>query len=328
MKQVYKIKASALLRSFLLAVFAINIAACAALQTSKTPTPPLRLGFTQRWGDYTLVAAQKQKLFEKYGVKVELIYYETLSSIYPDLASGQIDGAIMAIGDIINVNRNAEMKAVAVSDNGGNAAIVARANINTVEDLKGEKIGVLIGSQFDLMVTDMLRSAAISSNDVSLITVNPEDAVSVLKNNQVQAVFTYEPFLSDAIADGNKILYPDEPKNLFPNMIVFRKSITDKRPNDIRAFLQAWFDAVEYRAQNPVQINLIAANYTNRDIGDVKQDEYLKIYTLIDNKVLFNVQGENSVFTTAKQTIDYLISIGVISQMVDPLVLLDPTYLP
>lgn len=316
------------LKTVLLAILINALVACAEFQPAKSTAAPLRVGFTHRWGDYTLVVAQKKGLFEANKVQVELKDYKTLSNTFPDLASGQIDGALIAVGDIININGNAAMKVVAISDDGGRSAILAGPEITRIEDLRGKTIGVLVGSQYEHMVSEMLKSANMDTGDITMIAVNPEDAALVLKNNQVQAVFTWEPFLSQAIANGNKVIYPTTSERPFPNMIVFRKSIVEQRPDEVRAFLKAWFGAVNDRLQNPEETRLIAAAYLGVSVAEVQLDNNLKIFTLDDNKVFFNIQGENSIFTVTKNTSDYLISIGVITQMVDPLELLDQTYLP
>lgn len=321
-------KRNLFLKTVLLAVIINSLVACAAFQPAKRPTSPLRVEFTQRWGDYTLMIAQKKGFFEKYGVQVEAVYYDALSDTFPDLASGQIDGALIAVGDIININRSAEMKVVAISDDGGASAILAGPEITRIEDLKGKTIGVLIGSQYELMVSEMLRSANMDAGDVTVIAVDPRDAALVLMTNQVQAVYTWEPFLSQAISNGNKLIYPTESQRLFPNMVVFRKSIAEQRPDDVRAFLRAWFDAINYRLQNPELTRSLVADYLGVSIQEVQPDNNLKIFTLNDNKAFFNIQGENSIFAVTKNTSDFLISIGAIAQMVDPLELLDPTYMP
>jgi NitT/TauT family transport system substrate-binding protein len=125
------------------------------------------------------------------------------------------------------------------------------------------------------------------------------------------------------------VLYPtDTSLHLFPNTLVFRKSLVEQRPEDNRAYLQAWFEAVEYRSQNPALARSIIANFLGRDIENIQPDDNLKILTLDDNKALFNIQSKNSVYAITKRTSDYLISIGTLTQQVDPLELLDPTYLP
>lgn len=317
------------LKATLLAILINTLVACTAFQPAEQPMEPIRVEFRQWWGDYTLVVAQERGYFEKYGVDVELMYYDVFSDTYPDLASGQIDAALIPVGDIININRNAEMKVLAISDDGGFMSIVASPEINAIQDLKGKSVGVQAGSQYELMIAEMLQSANMNTGDVTVMAINPENTAQALKNNQVQAVFSWEPFLSQAISDGNKVLYPtDSSLRLFPDMLVFRKSITEQRPDEIRAFLQAWFEAVDYRLQNPELARQLIADYFGVSIEEIQPDDSLKILTLEDNKTFFNLQNENSVYTITQRTSDYLISIGAVTQQVDPLELLDPTYLP
>jgi NitT/TauT family transport system substrate-binding protein len=317
------------LKKIVLLVLVANIlASCAGLQATPSPKPPLRVEFTQSWGDYTLLVAQEKGLFKEYGVQVQPVYYDVLSDTYSDLASGQIDGALIAIGDTININRSSPMKVVAIQDNGGDDAVVVGPGINSIQDLKGKTIGMLIGSQYELTVVNMLQSANMNTDDVTIVVLNPEDAVEALKSGQVQAAFTWEPYLSDALSSGNKIIYPKEQRHLFPGLIVFSKSIVDERPEDVRAFLKAWFQAVEYRMQSQGETRDIAAKYLGKNAKDVPTDDHLKLFTVDDNKSLFDIQTANSIYALTRTTSNYLISSGVLAEEIDPLKLLDPTYLP
>jgi len=302
--------------------------ACAGLQPTPSPKAPLRVEFTEWWGDYTMLVAKEKGYFEDYGVQVEPIYYDVYSDTYPDLAAGQIDGALIAVGDIININRNSPMKVVAVMDDGGADSIVVGPEINSIEDLKGKTVGVLVGTQYELMVAEMLRSANMNMNDITVVEVNPEDASAALKSNQVQAVYTWEPHLSEAVSNGNKIIYPTEKLRLFPDMIVFRKSVVDERPEDVRAFLKAWFKTVQYRMQHQGETRDIAARYLGISPDEVQPDDNLGIYTLDDNKRLFDIQQANSIYSITNITSAYLTSIGVLTQQVDQLELIDPSHLP
>jgi len=321
-------KKNLLMKIALLALLTNVLTSCAALQATPSPKPPLRVQFTQSWGDYTLLVAKEKGFFEKYGVQVEPVYYSMLSDTYPDLAAGQIDGALIAIGDAININRSTPMKVVAIQDNGGDDAVVVGPGINSIQDLKGKTIGMLIGSQYELTVVNMLQSANMSTGDVTIVVLNPENAVAALKSGQVQAAFVWEPYLSDALSSGYKIMYPQKQLHLFPGLIVFSKSVVDDRPEDVRAFLKAWFQAVEYRLQHQGETRDIAAKYLGINAKDVRTDDNLKILTVEDNKTLFDIKTVNSIYSTTKITSDYLISSGVMAEEVDPLELLAPSFLP
>jgi NitT/TauT family transport system substrate-binding protein len=315
--------------NILLAVLmAIVPTACAQLQQTERTDPPLRVEFTQWWGDYTLLVAKEKGFFEQYGVEVEPVYYGVYPEIYPDLASGQIDGALIAVGDVINIYNTAPMKVVGLNDDGGADSIVVSPEISSIQDLNGKVVGVLIGTQYELMVAEMLRSVQMSARDVTVVKVNPEDASEALKSGQVQAVYTWEPYLSDAIANGYKVIYPNRHLRLFPDTIVFNKSIVDNRPDDVRAFLNAWFEAVDYRLQHQGETRDIAAKYLGVSAEEIQPDDNQKLYSVEDNRNLFNPQQENSIYKITQITSDYLVSIGTITQLISPDELLDPSYLP
>lgn len=312
----------------LLIIILNSLAACTMLRAEEPAKDPLRVEYTQWWGDYTLLVAKEKGFFEANGVEVEPVYYDIFSRTYSDLASGQIDGALIAVGDAINIDRNAHMKVVAVHDNGGEDAVIVGPEINSIEDLKGKTIGMMIGSQYELTIVEMLRSASMGVGDVTMVAVNPKESLKTLENGQVQAAYTREPYLSEALSSGYKVIYRQEQLHLFPDTITFRKSIIDNRPEDVRAFLKAWFEAVDYRLQHPEETQAIAAKYLGVSVEKIQSDDNLKILTLDDNKRLFNLQEDNSIYAITKITSDYLISIGAAAQQIDSLELLDPDYLP
>lgn len=318
-----------LFANILLTIFVANVlAACLPVSEAEESAPPLRVGFTEWWGDYTLLVAKEKGLFEKYGVQVEPIYYEVYSDYIVELASGQLDGSSLAMGDVINVDHVTPLKVVGLNDDGGADAIVVGPEISSIRDLEGKKIGVLIGTQYELMVAEMLRSAGMGNGDVFIVDTNPEEAASALKSGQVQAVYTWEPFLSTALANGNRVIYPTEKIRFFPDTLVFRSSVVKQRPEDIRAFLRAWYEAVEYRIQHEGETREIAARYLDISAEEIKPDENLKIYSVRDAKALFSIQEKNSIYNVTAVTSEYLVSIGTLTQGVDLFKLMDPSYLP
>jgi NitT/TauT family transport system substrate-binding protein len=306
----------------------VLLAACSSFQAPKKASDPLRVEYTQWWGDYTLIIAKDQGYFDKYGIQVEPEYYDVYSDAYPDLAAGQIDGSLTSIGDAINLNRTTPMKVVGVYDNGGNDAVLVDPQINSVQDLRGKVVGFQAGSQYELTILEMLRSANMGLSDITPMEMNPENALAALKANQVQAAYTWEPYLSEAVSNGYKIIYPRDQLYLYPDTIVFRKSIVDNRPQDIHAFLNAWFDAVDFRQKYPDKAALIIAKYLGMSVDKVQPDNNLKIFNLDDNKNIFDIKNSNSIYSTTKRTNDYLISTGALIQQTNLLELLDPAHLP
>ena len=319
-----------LFRNILLTIFMTAMsAACLPTQETEDKTvQPLRVGFTGKWGDYTLLVAEEKDIFKKYGVEVDPAYYKVYSEYTVAMASGQLDGAFLAMGDIININPITPLKVVGVSDDGGANAIIAGPDINEIGDLKGKRVGALLGTQYEMMVADMLQSAGMNSGDIRIVYTNPEEALAALQSGRVQAVYTWEPYISQAVANGYKVIYPPEKTHLFPDAIVFRSSIIKQRPNDIRAFLAAWYEAVSHRLQREGETRQIAAKYIGGTAENIKPDINLRIYSLQDANAIFSIQEKNSIYDMTRMTSDYLVSIGSITQDVDLLALIDPSYMP
>jgi NitT/TauT family transport system substrate-binding protein len=291
---------------------------------------PLIVEFTAWWGDYTIIIAQEQGLFEKHGVEVQPVYYETFSRALPDLAAGQVDGGLFAIGDAINVSKYTDLDVVAVYDNGSFNTVVSTPEIKQIRELEGMRIGVPIGTSYELLISEMLGSVGLKVSDVTLVNIDPEDVPSRL-GDTIDAGFIYEPYTSEALSKGNNLLLRStEFIGLYPDVIVFRGVIVKEREEDIRAFLKAWFEAVEFRKQNPAEARQIIANYFKVSIDEITPDDELEILTLEDNYAMFTKQADaiRSIYRTARLNADFLVRMGVLSVQPDPDVLLTPAYLP
>src|SRR5688572_23839767 len=130
------------LKFLVLAVVINLITACAGNPSTTIQKEPLRIEYTEWWGDYTLLVAQELGLFEKYGVSVEPVLYETYSDSYSDLAAGILDGGLFVLGDAIGINDRSPLKIVAVYDDGGVDYLLGATSIQKTSDLKGKRIGV------------------------------------------------------------------------------------------------------------------------------------------------------------------------------------------
>jgi NitT/TauT family transport system substrate-binding protein len=303
------------------------LAACSSV--AETKHPPLRVEYSLWWGDYSILIAQEKGFFSKYGVEVEPVYYDVYTKALSDLASSQIDGGLLAIGDALNVTSHTSMTAVAVYDNGGVSKIIASPAIKSVADLKGQRIGVNLGTPYELMVIEMLKTANLVPSDVHLVNIDAEFVPNGLKTGDLQAGFTWEPFTSTALSQGNHILFTsDQVAGLFPDVITFRTEVVKQRPEDIKNFLKAWFEAVDYRVNNPDESNQIIARVLNIPVADVPGDA--KILSLDQNYDIFSESPSGnfrSIYETAQENADFLIRIGSLTSTPDLRQLLDSSYL-
>ena len=293
--------------------------------------PPLKVEFAYWWGDFTLLVAEEKGFFEKYGVEVEPVYYESFPQAPADLAAGKIDAGLFSIGDALTASEHTAVKVVAAYDDGGLNTIVAIPEIQTIADLKGKQIGVKIGSPYEIFVREMLKTADLKTSDVVFVNLSAEEIPAAMPD-KVQAGFVWEPYTSELLGKGYKVLFSSaQISSLYPDLITFRASVVKERPADVRAFLQAWFEAVEYRNTHMAETREIAAKYLSVALEEIQPDDQLHIMTLEDNQLMVQpapADGSRSIYDTAQISVDFLIGIGTLSQQLDLKTIFDSAYLP
>jgi NitT/TauT family transport system substrate-binding protein len=303
---------------------------CNSLIESANNQPALRVEWTIWEGDYTLIIAKEKGFFDKHGVNVEPTFYDDFYQALPDIAAEQIDGGLFAIGDVIAVNKLSEVIAVYAYDSGGSSSIVALPEYLSPSDLKGQSIGVTLGTSGEMIVINMLAEAGLSQDDVRLVNVNPEEVQDRL-GVDIQAGYTWEPYTSQALNAGNNLLFiSSQGSSYLPDMIVFRKEVADQRPQDIQSFISAWSEALEWRKQNPDETYQIISRVTGYPIEDITSNEELNLFSVSDNRQLFSEYPGtdlSSIYYIAQLNLDFMIRNGDMTKPIHLKNIFDSSYL-
>jgi NitT/TauT family transport system substrate-binding protein len=103
--------------------------------------------------------------------------------------------------------------------------------------------------------------------------------------------------------------------------------VIQQRPEDIRAFIAAWFEAVAYWQENPMEGNAIIAKTLDLKTEEIST-EGLKLLNLEDNLHAFAPGPDTtSLYVSGQVNADFLISSGGLSTAPDMERLLDPSFL-
>lgn len=310
-----------------LMIVTVLLSACSGTQsTTKTP---LRVGWSLWPGWYPMVIAQEQGLFEKHGVQVEVVFYETYKETMPALGSGMLDGGGLALGDTLLDDVVEDIKIVLITDeSSGGDQILADPAIKSIQDLKGKRIGVQAGTYGEVLVQKMLDKNGISRADVTFVEV-PVEAIPNAIPGVIDVGHTYEPYASQGRANGlNPIFTSADTPGLLLDVIAFRKDILQQRPEDVKAFIAAWFEAVQYWQENPAAGNALIAKKLGIPESEVSI-EGIHVYGQTDNLNAFIQSSETtSIYYPAQTEVDFLSDRGIISY---PITIdanfLDPSFL-
>ena len=316
-----------------LALLLIIMVGLSASCSGSSPAPalnPIKVEWSLRQGDYTLLVANQMGYFKNHGISVEPVHYDINSQAISDLAGAKLDGGIFTMSDVLLTSSIADIKAVLVSDSGGQYTIVGSPDIKSVQALRGKRIGLNLHSSSEMFISYMLEGDHMTSNDVTYVEMSPDQVINAIPG-QIDAGLVWEPFTTQALQQGKVVVYQSEINStLLPRLLVFRKAFVDERPDDIRAFILAWNEAVEYRISHPQEALAIISKITGSTTSDLSLSSDVSLYTIKDNSMLFgNTVGSDpsSIYYISRFNRSFLLTIGYLTNPPDVGTILDPAFL-
>lgn len=311
---------------FILLMTAFLLAACGG--APQQANPPIRLAVNLWPGLYPAAIAQEQGFFAQHNVQVELSYYESYPQTYADFVAGKVDALSVVIGDMLVISNQTNLRFVfPVDTSDGADVVIVGSDIQSAADLRGKRIGVGYGTYGELFVRTFLQQNGVNPNDVNLMNIPAESAVQAYPS-QIDAIHTYEPYASETLQKGGHVLFTSsETPNLMLGAMTFPTAFIEDRPQDIEAFTNAWYEAVDWMYANPDQVPAVVAK------GFGIPEEYVwvggdKVFTRTEAEALMQPgEDSSSAYFITQEYIDFLVLSGALTTMPDPNVLIDPSFL-
>jgi NitT/TauT family transport system substrate-binding protein len=322
-------------RSVFVCLLSISIfTACAGSKLSTAPVlPPIQVSYALWTGYFPLVIAQEKGFFTQQGIQVQTILGTgdtVTNNQLSAVSSGKTAVALLPLGDAINIiARNPDVRiVVAVDQSDGADAVLAEADITTVAELKGKHVGAKLGTFGELFVLEMLKANGMTADDVVLTNVTGEQVPDRLKEGGLQAGHTWEPYVSRSIADGNHVIFNShQTPGLIPDVLTFSSQTLRDRPQDAKAFIRAWFQAVEYWQAHPQEGSALIEKTLKLDPGTAKL-EGIKLMSRADNLQFFQPnQKSPSIYTVAQRYNSFFVQTGGIRQPISVEQVIDPSFL-
>ncbi|MGE5553373.1 MAG: ABC transporter substrate-binding protein [Betaproteobacteria bacterium] len=247
------------MRRMLCATILMLLLAMAPAATAADKT--IRIGFMPAEDELPLWVAEKEGLFAKEGVKVELVTFASAIERDTALQAGQIDGVN---GDLVAVilNARAGVKAavtnisLGVTPKEGRFALFStpKSKIRTVADLKGVEVGVSLNTIQDYVTDQLLLEGELKPSEIKRVGV-PKVPIrfQMLMNGQIQAAALPDPIGALAEAQGAHLVASDTQarRNLSPIVYIFTKKALKEKAKEFDKFYRAYREAVKRINANP-----------------------------------------------------------------------------
>lgn len=245
--------------------------------TKEAATETIKIGTNRALGTVTPYVGKAQGVFAKRGIAVDIVDFTDGSTLMEAFASGQLDIALLGIAPTaIWQSKGVPLKVVASANGGGHVLLTRNdTGIQTLGDLKGRKVatpkpGTVTDTLFRVHIAGE-KAGLDPEKDIQIVPgVAPADMASALfVVREVDAIITWEPFAAQAEAQFKnvRVLYDaaaelkkGKPKtaSFYPtNVVIARQSFIDKRTGDLRSFLAAYAEIIEFINKRPKEANVI-----------------------------------------------------------------------
>jgi NitT/TauT family transport system substrate-binding protein len=235
---------------------------------------PIKLAFSTWNGYMALVIAAKEGYYKKHGLNVTYTVIEDPVQRFNAFKSGSLN-AVATTVDTFSRTYAKGIKSVEVlglDASAGGDGIVADKSIKTVKQLKGQKVAVSEGSTSQWLLAYVLKKNGLSLKDVKQVDLTSSDAGAAFAAGRVKIAVTWQPWLSRAEQNpnGHVLVSTKQYPTIITDHVAFPPSFVKQHPDEIKAFIAAYNDAMKLIKSNPNKAFGDVKDYLGQSASDIK----------------------------------------------------------
>ena len=209
--------------------------------------------------------AQELKLFEREGLKTQLLYINAAPRLMAAILAGEIQLALSGVSPLVSTYaQGSDPVAIAGAVNQINVAIFGRPEIRSPDDLRGKRMGITrFGGLTDFSAQYALKKWGLApAKDVAIIQIGDASALmAAMAGNAVQAATLQPPSTILAAQLNYRELLDLSRSGLdYQNTVVLTtKSLIKRSPDAFRRFMRAYSSALAvFHTQKQTSLRVIA----------------------------------------------------------------------
>lgn len=233
-----------ILRLCFLISLAVLFSAC-----EQQPTQTLKVGISPWPGYEPLAFAAKKGFYEDSTIRI--VRFATPTESFRALRDGIIDVAAFTADEVFRYAevRNQPRIFLIIDISNGADAIVARKEIQSLDDLKGKRLGVEGSALGDYVINRALdfTKEKLSTSDMQFKSVEINEQEQAYLAGEIDAAITYEPSKSLLLKAGAHVLFDSSqiPYEIV-DVLVTNEHTIQTRQSDLENLAKGWFRSLAY----------------------------------------------------------------------------------
>ncbi|MBR2008687.1 MAG: ABC transporter substrate-binding protein [Peptococcaceae bacterium] len=235
-------------------------------------TEPLTVGLMRIDDSFPFYVAEREGLFEKHNVAVELQNFSNARDLSTALQGGELDALMTdTVVTGLSIKGGADVRIVAmalgaVPEEGRFLVISAPdSGITAPEQLAGKNVAISNNTMMDYLIDQFEAELGLEN----MTTVNMPDLMlrttTLLEGKDIDAAILPDPLAAFAVAEGANIVIDDTKlgENLSQSVVVVTKENIDDNRAQVEAMLAAYNEAIALINENPDKYRTFALECAN-----------------------------------------------------------------
>jgi taurine transport system substrate-binding protein len=260
-------------------------------------------------------------------VQVNWQQFDSGSDVNQAVASGAVDVGLAGSTLVANgIASGLEYEVPWIYDViGDNEALVARG-VSSITELQGKKVATPLGSTTQYSLVAALEDAGVDPESVSILDMQPEDALAAWQRGSIDAAYVWHPTLQEMIDDGGEVLITSgdlaEQGVLTADLGIVSTDFAEASPDIVSEWLRAEDRAARLIKDDPQRAaEIVADEFGIQPQEAAAQMEDLIILTgqeQLSPRYLGSGEQPGALADTLKKTADFLAENELVSQAPDP----------
>lgn len=208
---------------------------------------PLRIG-TNVWTGYEPLYLARELGYLKPN-RVRLVEFSSSQQVMRAFRNASIDAAGVTLDEaLLLVEQGFTPKIIFIMDlSQGGDAIVSQANIESIEELRGKRIGVESNALGVYVLSRALELYGMTSDDVTMVPMSVYEHEQRFLNKEVDALVTFDPVLKHLLSGNANMLFdsgqiPGEIMDVF----IVREEYLQAHPQQLHDLVSNWYQSLAY----------------------------------------------------------------------------------
>jgi len=230
-----------------LALTALTLTGCV-----REPESALRIGTNVWIGSEPLYLARELGYLDAQAV--QLVEYPSASEVLRAFRNQAIDGMVISLDELFGLAADGlQPRIILVVDvSHGADAVVGRAGMRGMGDLKGKRVAVESGALGAFVLSRALALNKMRAADVQVVQLESNEQPQAFEQGQVDGAVTFDPYRAQLLKAGARTLFDStQIPGEIVDLLAMRAGALERQPRAVHALLAGWFRALDYLKREP-----------------------------------------------------------------------------